>query len=145
MNKNMNKNALAFLENHNFSSLSEYYDSKMWSDFRNKLVKLYRETGKWNCWACKCGGDRFDLHHIDYDNLGKFNIREIDDIKVLCKPCHSAVHEINRTREMTLRQATHYVLEGKLLKEQRANSVIKRVNGVSTYIQRSPVTSCGPF
>lgn len=122
----LNPKAQTRLNQLGFSSLDEYYDSEKWSKFRNYIAQKYREHNLWFCWACKCKGNRFDLHHIDYSNFACFNKDEIKDIKILCKPCHKALHQIMKSQGMTLREATEHVLAGNLIKEQPI-CVIKRI------------------
>jgi len=128
----LNPLAQAKLDKLGFSSLNEYYDSKIWSDFRNAIARNLRKIGKWNCQACKCGGNRFDFHHITYDNFGCFNKAEVLDLKVLCKHCHIDILHgtLMKKRNMTLREATEYVLAGKHLNSlEKSTSVIRRIQG----------------
>lgn len=119
----LNPKAQARLTALGFSSLDEYYDSEVWSKFRNYIAKKYRENGLWFCWACKCKGNRFDLHHIRYHNFACFNLDEIKDIKILCKSCHYSIHGLMKSQHMTLMEATEYVLSGKL----KPTAVIRKI------------------
>lgn len=139
----MNPKARAKLDQLGYKSFDEYYKSPIWLEYRSKLVEYFKENNLWNCEACKCGGDRFDLHHIDYSNFACFDHLELRDIHVLCKKCHTDLHRIwkEKHRGLTLREATWYVLDGKLLQEQREKprppSFIKRISPPPNTYQRS--------
>ncbi len=69
-----------------FSSYSEYLASPIWATFKNK----YRESNRpQRCLVCK--SDQIELHHHNYDNLGKELLSDVDP---LCRTHHEQVHVI---------------------------------------------------
>ena len=72
----------------------------------NKVIKNYKEylkTDKWkkkreeafnhygNCCALCSSDKNINIHHRNYDNLGKENVKT--DLIVLCQECHEIFHE----------------------------------------------------
>lgn len=128
----MNPNARSKLDEFGCKNFDEYYRTPLWLNFRAKLIEeVYKPEGRWKCEACKCDGDQFDLHHIDYKHFGHFNSLEIRDIHVLCKPCHRALHKDiwknPNLGSMTLWEATKYVLAGKHLIKEQPKCIIRRL------------------
>lgn len=63
---------------------NEYLKSKEWAIFRQKAFEHYGR-------ACtKCGSkNNLHVHHETYKNIFK---EEIEDVTILCEPCHEEVH-----------------------------------------------------
>lgn len=70
----------------------KYINSKWWREKRMERLKL----DGFKCQLCGSGMN-LNVHHINYENLGKENI---DDIVTLCRSCHAKVH---RTTEEELK------------------------------------------
>lgn len=95
----------------------DYIQSQRWMQRKRK----YFETHEKKCKACKTSR-RIELHHKTYNRLGQ----ERDaDLVPLCQLCHSKVHDLFRSSDMTLWTATEEYIRRKK-KRYKANSVKKR-------------------
>lgn len=82
-------------------SYAEYLKSEEWKKLRARALRRDKKT----CRAC--GKPAAVVHHIRYPkNLGQ---ERLDWLYSLCSPCHNRIHRL--AEEMTLRKATHHVLE----------------------------------
>jgi len=66
----------------------EYLKSPLWKRIRQVALDHYGSI------CGKCGKDGFDVHHITYKRWG--GNEKIEDLQVLCRDCHSAIHAIER-------------------------------------------------
>ena len=73
---------------------SKYKNYLQSDDWRKKREELFLERGK----VCeKCGSkENIQVHHLRYRNL--FN-EKLEDLQVLCKPCHMEEHEIDENNK----------------------------------------------
>lgn len=62
----------------------KYIQSPEW---KRRRVDILRRD-KYRCRVCR-EGDRLDVHHLNYDRLGK---ERNSDLASLCRQCHDAVH-----------------------------------------------------
>jgi 5-methylcytosine-specific restriction endonuclease McrA len=61
-----------------------YLRSDKWHEFRIEALRYYFNR------CCFCGNtEKLNVHHINYDNLYK---EELKDVTVLCWKCHSRHH-----------------------------------------------------
>lgn len=79
---------------------ANYIASDAWREvkrryLRSKLPKL--------CYVCETANGPFDLHHRTYKNLGN---ERLMDLVLVCRDCHDAIHEIQRTNGWSLWRAT---------------------------------------
>ena len=65
-----------------------YLQSSTWQDVRDKALKHYGKT------CNKCGDYATDVHHLHYPDVQ--GEEEMDDLEVLCRDCHEAIHAIQR-------------------------------------------------
>jgi len=78
-----------------FASYEEYLASPQWQLFRSRFLSAVpaplvcnRCRAAW--WACELVyGQRVNLHHKTYKNIGK---EKFDDIEILCRRCHELQH-----------------------------------------------------
>jgi len=77
-----------FLVNSNFNSLSDYYKSKKWKNFREEVLLEKKKK----CELCEKTSS-IELHHKHYRNLGECNDNEKESIVILCKTCHNKIHK----------------------------------------------------
>jgi hypothetical protein len=83
------KQKIAFCQKLNdlgFVSYSEYLKSHHWKSFKGKVRK---STKRKACAICKTSGG-LQLHHVNYDNLGR---EKIEDVIYLCREHHILTHE----------------------------------------------------
>lgn len=67
-------------------AFDKYMKSKDWKDLRQSVIERDGE-------CTECGkkyeeNKGFSAHHTDYDNWGKCNREEKNDIVLLCRKCH---------------------------------------------------------
>jgi hypothetical protein len=89
-----------------FASYADYLRSLEWQA-KKETYKRHPKTPKW-CFACfelaePIGYRFFDFHHIRYDNI--FNER-LEDLILLCRPCHSDLSKRFITYTDTCRDKT---------------------------------------
>jgi len=75
-----------------FSTYNDYLSGEHWLNFR----KEYKASGKPKRCAV-CNANRYQLHHHNYDNLGK---ETVEDVTPLCREHHVAVHAWLKTHYM---------------------------------------------
>ena len=63
-----------------------YLHSKHWK----KVRSIALQNAGYKCQACSCKDTILDVHHNSYDRLGN---EDPSDLIVLCRSCHSKVHE----------------------------------------------------
>ena len=63
-----------------------YLDSPKWQELRSKVLK--RDNNR--CVNCNSESN-LNCHHITYNRLGN---EKLNDLVILCQPCHSRLHEI---------------------------------------------------
>ena len=62
-----------------------YLETRHWNKKRHEAIKFHE--GK----CSECGMDRYlQVHHLNYDSLGN---EAMSDLLVLCRDCHSLLHE----------------------------------------------------
>jgi hypothetical protein len=66
----------------------QYLNSPLWKKLRLSAIKHYGEI------CAKCGNHGNDVHHLTYDRVGGDEL--LEDLQVLCRECHEAVHAIER-------------------------------------------------
>ena len=64
---------------------SNYLRSKHWKQRRKKALEL----AEYQCQLCSCQDSVLEVHHNNYDNLGK---EKDKDLIALCRPCHRKFH-----------------------------------------------------
>lgn len=65
----------------------EYLKSPAWKAFRMRALKHYGAI------CTRCGEHGTDIDHKTYKNWGN---EKLEDVQVLCRPCHIAKHDIER-------------------------------------------------
>lgn len=66
----------------------EYLQSPLWRSIRKNAIIHYGEV------CGKCGEYGTDVHHLTYERVGGDEL--IEDLQVLCRDCHEAVHAVDR-------------------------------------------------
>lgn len=72
--------SLSFSERYQF-----HLNSQRWKLFRDKVLK---SRGR-RCEQCRATQGTMHVHHLTYVRLGH---EKMKDVKILCVPCHEAVH-----------------------------------------------------
>lgn len=81
------------------SRIHAYLRSDVW----HHRSRVFRAKRGWRCTACGAVSKRNHAHHLTY--VRAFSGREPDsDLRVLCPPCHSWVHDYDRSHSGTLQQ-----------------------------------------
>ena len=63
----------------------KYLHSEAWTEIREKCFAHF------GCKCLFCGNDATDVHHRNYDRIGKENV--LTDLSALCDECHQRYHE----------------------------------------------------
>jgi hypothetical protein len=66
----------------------QYLQSPLWRSVRKNALIQFGEI------CAKCGGYGTDVHHLTYERVGGDEL--IEDLQVLCRDCHEAVHAMER-------------------------------------------------
>lgn len=71
-----------------------------------------RAFGRYGKFCAACGSrDKLHVHHMTYERFGR---ESLADLKVLCDPCHKAVHRLHRMdRSVPLRLVTERYVAGR--------------------------------
>jgi 5-methylcytosine-specific restriction endonuclease McrA len=69
------------------NSYLEYINSDAWREFKASIIA---ERGK-ACESCLATPQSLDLHHLTY---ARFKNERREDVKLLCRKCHTAVHGV---------------------------------------------------
>jgi len=91
----------------------EYLKSPLWKSIRQKALDHYGSV------CGKCGKEGRDVHHLTYKRWGGSEL--INDLQVLCRECHSAIHAIERVarRKGPKKRVSVQALFGYLTEDQR--------------------------
>ena len=63
----------------------KYLQGKHWKNTRKSAL----ERAEYQCQLCACTDAVLEVHHNNYDNIGK---EKPKDLVVLCRPCHRKFH-----------------------------------------------------
>lgn len=66
-----------------------YLDSDEWTALRRRVLK----RAKRQCEDCGAKACLLEVHHLTYERFGR---EELDDLRVVCQPCHSWRHKRRR-------------------------------------------------
>ena len=80
---------------HNNTTYKKYLDSPAWKMKRDKVIQ--RDGG-----LCVCGAQATQVHHKNYDNIGK---EPLEELVALCEDCHNRVHHL---REQHVRKQSPF-------------------------------------
>ena len=69
---------------HNNRTYEKYLNSPAWQVKRDAVMD--RDGGQ-----CVCGTDATEVHHKNYDNIGK---EPLEELVALCEDCHKRVHTL---------------------------------------------------
>ncbi len=112
-----------------------YLKSPLWRKIRASAIEHYGEV------CAKCGEHGNDVHHLTYDRVGGEEL--LEDLQVLCRECHEAIHAIERTtrKQKTKRLGcTVEVLYANLTDEQKRQIEEKfGGNAYATLTSPSPI------
>lgn len=64
-----------------------YVKTEHWQHFRTEALKF----AQYKCQLCNAKDAELNVHHKNYDNLGR---ETFNDVIVLCKECHEVHHGI---------------------------------------------------
>lgn len=65
-----------------------YLNSSKWYNIRMKALEYYGKK------CAKCDQYGVDVHHLNYPEIQ--GEEEMEDLCVLCRPCHDAIHSADR-------------------------------------------------
>lgn len=81
-----------------------YLHSPEWNNLRSVVFKLVKNK------CVSCGGQCSELHHLNYDRLGREKIGK--DVVPLCKKCHKKCHTkqnwCNKINRQTMTKQLQY-------------------------------------
>lgn len=80
------KERARFAEPGRYARYDAYMGSPAWRQLRERA--LLRALGR--CEECQVGGRGLHVHHLTYQ---RFGAETLDDVRVLCAPCHQREHE----------------------------------------------------
>lgn len=69
--------------------MSKFYRAYLYSDHWKKFRSMALEYYGNKCMQCGTEDAIFDIHHLTYERLGE---ELFDDVAVLCRDCHMALH-----------------------------------------------------
>ena len=72
------------------TSYDRYMHSAAWTRGRNRWLEQHYTRSEEPPVCVVCGAGRFELHHLDYDRLGR---ETYDDLLPLCREHHRALHD----------------------------------------------------
>ena len=75
----------AILTNNREEHYEKYLHSEAWTEIRKKCFAQF------GCKCLLCDKDATEVHHRNYDNIGKEDIQT--DLSLLCNECHKRYHE----------------------------------------------------
>ncbi len=75
---------------------ADYLASDHWKLVRDKRLQM----DNYRCWCCDKKATQ--VHHITYDRVGR---EPMSDVISVCKTCHSAIHQIEKTEKVSLYRA----------------------------------------
>jgi hypothetical protein len=112
------------------------YSARQRARYRNR-IRAYEATPTWaarsaryrrthhQCQGCGLATRHLDVHHITYAHA--FHGQEPDtDLRALCRPCHTRVHDLTR-QGFNLADATTRVITGRLPHPSRRPRARRRV------------------
>jgi len=110
----------------------EYLKSPLWKDIRARAIKHYGEV------CGKCGQYGNDVHHLTYDRVGGEEL--IEDLQVLCRDCHEAIHSIERAtrRQKTKRRGCTIEVLYSMLTDEHKNQIEAKYSGNAYSILTAP-------
>lgn len=89
-----------------YDSYAKYLKSKHWQ----RQIELHRRGA---CFCC-FGTESLQLHHIDYERIGK---ELATDLVTACDSCHQSIHRIVRSKRSGLASA-HFLLRDMISKDR---------------------------
>lgn len=101
----------------------EYLKSNTWKEKRRKVLKRdrYRCKGK-NCKA----KSKLSVHHKKYPE--EFGKEPLTYLVTLCNSCHFYVHKLERTKNISLEEASNYILRIGRFSFYNKNKLTTKVN-----------------
>jgi HNH endonuclease len=79
----------------------DYLKSDAWREVKRRYLRSARPK---DCMVCGRPWDNsMVFHHRTYARLGR---EWLSDIRPVCKPCHDAIHKLQKTRRLRLSQAS---------------------------------------
>ena len=88
-----------------FKSYEDYLQSDLWKDKRTFVLSVVGNR----CQVCKTK-KQISVHHVSYERIGK---ELIDDLQILCKPCHKMVHFLvsEKPKQYTIQNCVAEILK----------------------------------
>tara|TARA_A100001515_G_scaffold131933_1_gene120014 strand:- start:176 stop:796 length:621 start_codon:yes stop_codon:yes gene_type:complete len=83
--KNRTKVLSLYLGKNVPKNYDKYLQGKHWKNTRKSAL----ERADFQCQLCSCKDSVLEVHHNNYDNIGK---EKPKDLIVLCRPCHRKFH-----------------------------------------------------
>lgn len=105
-----------------YKNYREYMASKHWSEFKSKVYSRLRKRNQIVCEFCRKSDLVLHVHHKTYKRLGN---ELIGDVFLLCQECHTAVHCLEKSKGLTLWQATK-LCGRKIRRSQKQQPVISK-------------------
>jgi hypothetical protein len=85
----------------------DYISGSTWAYKRQAIRNVHSALGTDYCAACHTD-QNLDVHHLTYERLGK---EHVDDVCLLCRPCHEVLHAIQKGWEWDLQTAFRAVVD----------------------------------
>ena len=112
----------------------QYLSSDHWKKLKEKTLKRKRYAKCFKCGSTK----NINLHHKHYRFL--MHIHELQSIVPLCRCCHNQAHELAKTKDMSVREATNDFLAGA---HGTARRIIDNSTGIEYYSIRKYCNETG--
>ena len=114
----------------------EYLQSPEWRAKREEALKENHRCSL--CWTL---GGPLQVHHLNYDNIGKENVE--DDVTTLCRKCHEVIHNIDGKRDWLKKILAYWFFQGwhealKAPKDADFSKVFERVWPMEMIIDMDP-------
>lgn len=101
----------------------DYLKSVRWRQIKNILKKDIV-----NRFCAKCKSKRkLNFHHLTYKNLNTED--DFMDIMVFCESCHEEIHDISKTKDLSVIKSTHLFLRLKTIKKKKKKAPKRGVSG----------------
>ena len=116
-----------------FKTYNNYLKSKEWIEIK----KIYFGKRQKKCIGCG-SKKRINVHHRSYNRLGSVN--ETKDLVTVCSDCHVKIHEIEKSKGVSVNKATTIVL-GTFKAKRRKKKIKKSVEKTNERLVKLRVLS----
>ena len=88
-----------------------YLRSNAWKQRRSGAIRRANGICAW----CHQPSDRLHVHHVEYIRAGA---EQVEDIRVLCKPCHAVIHTLPKQPTITMDDTTKAITMAREYRER---------------------------